>query len=310
MYLLASIPHVTTLIAPLAANFSMRIDIWIPLAFAMACLVLCFFVLWAMPESLRRHPIFIAPDGPVDSTSPLLNGDQHASTQTEPQRSIDEEGQAMKEHAGEPWLKTLTDIVALVQTPGLLLCLALIALRPIAIVSRIFVYQHASESFGWPMSSTTWLRFSQATSSSSITLVFLPLLSNYLDRRGRHARELDLNVIRISLLISSISFAIIWRSSASWMLLAGLFVDGLGEGFEPSLKGLATSLIESSYNARLLTLVAALEVVAKLIGGPVMARLFSIGRGEDHGSEGICFLASAVLLLVLAGAAFIARIQT
>lgn len=159
------------------------------------------------------------------------------------------------------------------------------------------------------MNRTTWLRFSEAVSSSATTLVILPLVSAYVARRDYHAKKLDLNVIRISLFLAALGFALIWQSKASWTLLAGLFICGLGAGFEPSLKGLATSLVDSSSNARLLTLVAVLEVIARLIGGPLMAWLFSIGRGGDHGSEGICFLASAVIFLILAGTACLAQIQ-
>ena len=308
MYLLASIPHLTTLVAPLSANFFMRINIWIPFAIAVACLILSFFVIWAMPESLTLDPVNITPTASVNSSSSLLGDDSRDSFEEVPPQIVAEEEQVVKNAGSESWSKTSADIWALLRVSGLPLCLGLSFLRPIAIVSRAFVYQHASESFGWPMSSTTWLRFSQATSSSLATLVLLPLISAYLDRRAFHAKRLDLNAIRLSLLITSIGFAIIWRSEASWVLLVGLFVCGLGEGFEPSVKGLATSLIESSSNARLLTLVTGLEVTAKLIGGPLMARLFSIGRGEEHGSDGICFLASAVALLLLAGIALIAKI--
>ena len=304
MYLLASVPHLTTLVAPLSANLFMRINIWIPFAIAVVCLILSFFVIWAMPESLIPHTKDVTPTASVDSDSRLLDDDQR---EVSPQTVAGEEDIVTKS-GYESWSKISTDIWALIRVSGLPLCLGLSFLRPIAIVSRAFVYQHASESFGWPMSSTTWLRFSQATSSSLATLVLLPLVSAYLDRRAFRAKRLDLNAIRLSLFITSIGFAIIWRSAASWVLLAGLFVCGLGEGFEPSVKGLATSLIESSSNARLLTLVTGLEVTAKLIGGPLMARLFSIGRGEGHGSDGICFLASAVALLLLTCIALVAKI--
>lgn len=307
MYLLASIPHLTTMVAPLSANLFMRINIWIPFAIAVVCLMLSSFVIWAMPESLTLHTMNITPTASVNSASNLLSDDQQSSSEEVSPRIVAEED-VVKNAGYESWSKTSADIRALIRVSGLPLCLGLPFLRPIAIVSRAFVYQHASESFGWPMSSTTWLRFSQATSSSLATLVVLPLISAFLDRRGFHAKRLDLNAIRLSLFITSIGFAIIWRSETSWVLLVGLFVCGLGEGFEPSVKGLATSLIESSSNARLLTLVTGLEVTAKLIGGPLMARLFSIGRGEGHGSDGICFLASAVVLLLLAGIALIARI--
>ena len=309
MYLLASIPHLTTLVAPLSANLFMRINIWIPFAIAVVCLILSFFVIWAMPESLILHPVDTTPHiASVDSTSTLLDDDQRSSLEEASPQNTAEQDSVVKTASDKSWSQTSADIRALIRVSGLPLCLALSFLRPIAIVSRAFVYQHASETFGWPMSSTTWLRFAQATSSSLATLVLLPLISAYLGQRAFRAKRLDLNAIRLSLLITSVGFAIIWRSGASWVLLVGLFVCGLGEGFEPSVKGLATSLIGSSSNARLLTLVTGLEVTAKLIGGPLMARLFSIGRDEGHGSDGICFLASAVALLLLAGVALMAKI--
>ena len=309
MYLLAAIPHVTTLIAPLFANLFMRIDIWIPFAIAAGCLLLSFFVVWAMPESLIQHPADGVPDDSAGSTSRLLDdSDEQGLAEDGSHPTGTEEECTSKGH--QSWSKTFTDIVALMKVRGMALCLGLSFVRPMALVSRAFVYQHASESFGWPMSSTTWLRFSQAISSSLTTLVLLPLVSAYVGRTAYPVKSLDLNVIRFSLLVASVGFTIIWQSKAGQALLVGLFVFGLGEGFEPSLKGLATYLIESSFNARLLTFITVLEVIAKLIGGPLMARLFSIGRNEDHGSDGVCFLASAVMLVLLACAVSIARIQT
>lgn len=88
-----------------------------------------------------------------------------------------------------------------------------------------------------------------------------------------------------------------------------LFICGPGEGFKPSLKGLATSLIDGTHNALLLTLATVLEVVGKLIGGPLMACLFSIGRREHHGSEGINFLTASVIFVLLTLAALTARLK-
>ena len=65
----------------------------------------------------------------------------------------------------------------------------------------------------------------------------------------------------------------------------------MSEGEEPALQGLATSLIDHAYHARLFTSVAVVEILAKLIGGPMMGKLFSIGHAK---SSGICFSVSAV----------------
>ena len=65
----------------------------------------------------------------------------------------------------------------------------------------------------------------------------------------------------------------------------------MSEGEEPALQGLATSVIDHAYHARLFTSVAVVEILAKLIGGPLMSELFSIGHGK---SSGICFSVAAV----------------
>lgn len=70
-----------------------------------------------------------------------------------------------------------------------------------------------------------------------------------------------------------------------------LFICGMSEGEEPALQGLATSLIDHVYHARLFTSVAVVEILAKLVGGPMMGRLFSIGHAK---SSGICFSVAAV----------------
>ena len=68
----------------------------------------------------------------------------------------------------------------------------------------------------------------------------------------------------------------------------------MSEGEEPALQGLATSLIDHAYHARLFTSVAVVEILAKLIGGPMMGKLFSIGHAK---SSGICFSVAAVCRL-------------
>ena len=305
--MLASIPHVTTMIAPLFANLFMSIDIWIPFAIAMGCLALSFLVILAMPESLSSDMLFPHDVTSPGSTSPLLGGDP---SEIGSEQIATGQSQSKKQFDDERWTKVFADIISMVRVPGMLFCLGLFFTRPIALLSRTFIYQHSSESFGWPMSRTTWLRFSEAVSSSLTTLALLPLLSAYFDQKDHHAKRYELNVIRISLFIAAIGFTIVWQSKDNWMMLVGLFVCGLGEGFEPSLKGLATSLNEKSSNAQLLTLVAVLEVVARLIGGPLMAWLFSIGRGgQEVGSDGLCFLASAIIFLFLAIAACIANVR-
>lgn len=73
-----------------------------------------------------------------------------------------------------------------------------------------------------------------------------------------------------------------------------MFFCGSGEGAEPALQGLASSLVEPSQYATLFTTMTLVESVGRLIAGPLMAYLLRIGRNIDGEPTGLIFLLSAV----------------
>lgn len=309
MYLLSSIPHVVTLVAPPFANVFITISLWLPFEVACGIHVLAILIIWCMPETLNQEAtaklLAIAPSEAIPEVINEIEShhsvrDEH--NENEPFLPRDHSALPTSTQAGkgDPY-KTLNEIFHLFSIPTLPFIFLLLFLKPIALISKAFTYQFASESFGWAISQTTWLRVSQAAGSALVTMLLLPLLSSLLIRRGYQARSLDLAVIRISLIIAIVGFGLLWQTRASWMLILGLFVCGLSEGLEPALQGLATSLMSEKYYARMFTTFAVLETVAKLIGGPLMARLFSLGRndGGHKGSKGWNYYTSCVILIAL-----------
>lgn len=221
MYLLSSIPHLVTLIAPPFANLFMRISIWLPFGVACGLLIVSYLIIWAMPESLRHQassePPVVAVIQPV---SPTMSGEPQFPEEEPLLRSYSET--RYSDHpAQNPWMAMFREIIALFRVPTLPFVFLLFLMKPIALISKAFTYQFASESFGWEMSQTTWLRVSQAAGSAIVTLIFLPLLSALLIRRGFRARTLDLGAIRGSLCIAVVGFGILWQARASWMLVMG-----------------------------------------------------------------------------------------
>lgn len=312
MYILAGIPHITTLVAPPLSGVLMVITIWLPFVVAIGALAMSLLIVVCMPESLDRQRYR---DSTKGQGSPLLGAADTltpAEYSEEPPSSSEQLPRGIHDRLPGPSVETKEwwrDIVILIQMPGLPFCYSLFFFKPLAMISKAFVYQYASYNFHWGLSQTTWLRFSQAGGSFLATIVALPLLSSVLARRGLRAQILDLNVIRVSLLIATVGFIVLQFSYHSWMLLLGRYIDrtqlyiltlqalficGLSEGEEPALQGLTTSLIDRAYHARLFTSVAVLEILAKLIGGPMMGKLFSIGKMDGQGSKGICFSVSAV----------------
>lgn len=215
MYLLSSIPHLVTLIAPPFANIFMQISIWLPFEVACGLLLVSYLLIWAMPESLShrasREPLVVTRIQPVSpqlpESEPLLrsyNGSRHS------------------DHAAQSsWMDIFHEIIALFRVPTLPFVFLLFFLKPVALISKAFTYQFASESFGWEMNQTTWLRVSQAAGSAIVTLIFLPFLSVLLIRRGFRARKLDISVIRGSVCVAVVGFGKLWQARASWMLIVG-----------------------------------------------------------------------------------------
>ena len=221
MYLLAGIPHITTLVAPPLSGTLMRIRTWLPFAVAIGALTLSLFIVIIMPESLVHHsshpksPLL----GAADTNSPAFS-DEDNDEEIFPERplnGIHDRLPGPRPETKEWW----RDIIVLVRMPGLPFCYMLFFFKPLAMISKAFVYQYASYNFNWDLSKTTWLRFAQAGGSSLATVAVLPLLSSVLNRRGLRAQMLDLNVIRTSLFIAVIGFVVLQLSYRSWMVLLG-----------------------------------------------------------------------------------------
>ena len=225
MYILAGIPHLTTLVAPPLSGFLMNIKVWLPFVVAIGAWTLGLLIVIIMPESLssdenranstkgQRSPLL----GAADALTATETGEE-APTSVEQVPRGSHDRLSGPSHETKEWWR---DIIVLLHMPGLPFCYALFFFKPMAMISKAFVYQYASYNFDWNLSKTTWLRFAQAGGSSFLTVAALPLLSTFLNQRGFRAQMLDLNVIRVSLFVAAVGFTLLQLSYHSWILLLG-----------------------------------------------------------------------------------------
>ncbi len=137
MYLLSSVPHVCTLIAPPAAAFFMSVSIWLSFEIACGTLVLGSILVWLMPESLKHQPS--TKDDhvlPVETFPPLDEDEEPLIPQEQPHDSIS--GSTLVHHRTLSWWE---EIKELFEIPGLRFCFALFFIVPIGLISKAFVYQ-------------------------------------------------------------------------------------------------------------------------------------------------------------------------
>jgi len=72
-----------------------------------------------------------------------------------------------------------------------------------------------------------------------------------------------------------------------------LLLCGAGETLEPALQALASCIIDQSRQASFFSTIAAVDTLANLISGPLMAYLFAF-RDQEGYTYGFCFLGSSV----------------
>uniref|UniRef100_A0A0B7KH08 Uncharacterized protein n=1 Tax=Bionectria ochroleuca TaxID=29856 RepID=A0A0B7KH08_BIOOC len=147
-------------------------------------------------------------------------------------------------------------------------------LKRIGFASSVFLAQYVSEKFKWDLHETTWLRVFRS-GGAILVYIITPILNRRLVNRGNLPHLAELNIIRGSLLVLAVSFFGSWSVHRGWFMLA---------------------------------VIALADAAAELIAGPLMAALMNIGRTPSHPSDGLCFLASSILFVLLFIWAFLFKI--
>lgn len=219
MYYMASTEHVTSLTAPPLGAWLLGRSIWAPFHLAIALALLCYTIIWTVPETLQiKTPSYTLLPSPSPSPDLLRSYD---IDHTPPS------GTAATPPSSPPIpltapLNPRTEGPTLFRIPNLRLCFLLFFIKRIAMMSDYFWYQYASERFHWALRQTAWLRVSQAVGASFVTAGVLPFLTAHLLRRGTRAQNLDLRVVKVSLVFHIAGFFGVWAAGGP----VGL---GLGE---------------------------------------------------------------------------------
>lgn len=73
-----------------------------------------------------------------------------------------------------------------------------------------------------------------------------------------------------------------------------MFFCGVGEGAEPALQALASSLVKPEQYTLLFTTMTVLESIGRILGSPFMAALLCTGRDAEGKPTGLVFLVASV----------------
>jgi len=119
-----------------------------------------------------------------------------------------------------------SDLWLLFRGPAARFCLAAFFLKRVAFTSEGFMFQYASEKFGWELAQTTWLRVASALGAVFVTLVICPgLIWFFTTKREVSSHVLGLNIIRVAFVVLIISFVGSWLAWSGEVLAFGKLLE-------------------------------------------------------------------------------------
>lgn len=195
-------------------NKNLYIPFWISITAYCASLLIAFFMK-ELDQNTDSHRYIVIADqeystsvsgepvfGRAAMSLPALAHDNSRSTESQ---------KLLKLH--------LQQIAGLFNSPASHFCLAAFFVKRVAFASESFVFQYASEKFLWPLYKTTYLRVATASGAVFVTLIACPVSFSLLSRKGFPADMLDLNAVRISLIIVFLSFFCAWKANSGLQLI-------------------------------------------------------------------------------------------
>lgn len=282
MYIINIGPHVSGLITPPIEAATMSVNVWLPFFIAILAYILMLAIIVVMPKA--------APQTKSIATETIEESNEDAQSIILP-----------PSHAALDMLKT----------PILLTCFSLFLITRIGFVSENFFYQFASANYDLELRQTPWFRSVKEIGAILVLSLMLPAITTLL-RPKYNAQAVDLLTLRGSLVMMVISFLAVYLAPNSWLfalgerrkyvprerndadMIAGVFLCGTGEGIDPGVQGLASAFVVADHRAMMFTILGMIDAIGKIVGGPLMAVLYSLRMDELGKSAGSCFLAASV----------------
>ncbi|UKZ61399.1 uncharacterized protein TrAtP1_002664 [Trichoderma atroviride] len=289
-YFLALVMDIANITAPPVTSWALRRNLWLPFGLSIVLYGLLFATIWTIPV-LNEMP---TPSSvrTTEENEPLLNG-QNRLTESPTESDIP----TYNKHISS-WTHTCQSLLGITTNRNILILMLCSFLKRVGFYSETFFLQYASERFNLTYGETATFTSAQSLGALLTIGAVLPLCSRLLQNHLRSSQMVDLVLVRANLGILVVAYCSIRWAWSIPLFIIELFFCGMGEGVEPSLQGVMSSLVDPSQFAILFTSTAFLESVGKMISSPFMAFLLRIGRNDDGRVTGLPFFIAGIFFLL------------
>ncbi|KAK0724379.1 general substrate transporter, partial [Lasiosphaeris hirsuta] len=210
-------------------------------------------------------------------------------------------------------LTELKTSFALLKNINILLCMVTFFIQPAIFTAySATLSQYVSNYFGWTLAQTSYLLSPPLGILHLVIILLVPQVSKVLTTPTGRFRlssfSKDLLLTRVSLGLQVLGALLEGFSQEIALFLVGLGISTLGSANGPLLRAISTSYVEPNQTSRLYSLMSMLETSGAILGGPVLAKLFSIGLARRGFWIGLpWFYVAGLLSFALAALAFVRK---
>ncbi|KAF3771127.1 hypothetical protein M406DRAFT_105645 [Cryphonectria parasitica EP155] len=292
-YYLYSTFLVCELFAPALASVTIERHLIIPFGVGFACLLLCFPILYIMPEThrvirnlggVRRRPSKEAHDETsplLTSSSPSINRTRTTTTTT----SLPPSSQRQPGKAG---------LMSVLCRRNILLSLFVLFIGALRQGTVSMLLQYAAVRFGWPTSQTAMLVSAIAASNIVLFLVVLPQTVAFLTSRWHIVPQIiDYNVVSASLAVLTVGAVLMGLASSMTGLFLSVLFFAAGYGTRVAVLSLITAWTDEDTRASTFGFAQIVEGIGRMCGDPILLRVFAASMGVSGVLRGLPFFFAA-----------------
>jgi len=260
---------------------------WVPIGLVFAITPFILMLLLFLPETL---PIKLRPP-----------------SQDEPEPWVDLSRKRVRNAAQEVGVS-----LQLIKNPNIALLLVNFFIHPALFAAySSTLSQYVSKYFGWTLAQASYRLSPPLGILNLAVLLLLPRLSSILTKPTGRFRltpfSNDLFLTKVSLSFLILGALLEGFSTEIVFFILGLVIGTLGAANGPLCRALSTSYVEPDQTSRLYGLTSMVETAGSLIGGPMLAWLFSIGLARGGLWRGLPWFYVAGLVSVGLSALFFLR---
>jgi hypothetical protein len=220
-----AVHHVIRFVFPPVASLIMSYSLYLPFFLAFGVLAFGVALAWigtfmetrAVPQLHAHHgqeeAEVVEPlldEGDISSTAPLI---------LKPNSPLHTGPAQFWPSAYRSAVKTAAPF----RSPYLLFTLFTIFFKKTAFSAEGFMFQYASEKFGWELRKTTVFRSANAAGATMATLILWPMFMRIMVNKGFQRSTLEIFIIRTSLFIGMVSFFTSWEATSGLALAVGMY---------------------------------------------------------------------------------------